>query len=271
MDMMDNIYANSSRRNSDSSGRLYEDIYTNAEVPETRSNKRSSSTVTEEDTDIKPAGKVDKTSPTHTADPQHRGCYRPAAGCLGLLCVLLLIAITMLWIKLTAERDQLQTRFKEVKNEREELQTNYTTVMHQLQILGESHQKFSNLVKAAQEGWMFFDTRMYYISTERKSWSDSRQDCRQIGADLVTINSRRKKDFIEILRQGQMAWIGLSDQDREGVWKWVDGSALTTGFWRSGEPNSAAGDEDCVVTDSNWADYPCSGLFVGICEKSVFN
>ncbi|KAI4873732.1 hypothetical protein NFI96_009271, partial [Prochilodus magdalenae] len=51
----------------------------------------------------------------------------------------------MLWIKLTAERDHLQTRFKEVKNEREELQTNYTTVMHQLQILGESHQKFSNL------------------------------------------------------------------------------------------------------------------------------
>ncbi|KAI4885065.1 hypothetical protein NFI96_000864, partial [Prochilodus magdalenae] len=170
------------------------------------------------------------------------------------------------YTNLTIERDQLQTRFEEVKNERDELETNYTTVMHQLRILGESHQKFSNLgeqIVYGRKRWRRAD-RMYYISTERKRWSESRQDCRQRGADLVTINSRRKKDFIEILRQGQTAWIGLSDQDSEGVWKWVDGSSLTTGFWRSGEPNSAAGDEDCVVTDSNWADYPCSGLFVGI-------
>ena len=80
MDRTEDIYENPGvtadhRRRSDSSGHSYEDIYANEDeaVPETRSNKRSSGTVTEEDIEVKAAEKVDKTSPTHTADPQHRG------------------------------------------------------------------------------------------------------------------------------------------------------------------------------------------------------
>ncbi|KAI4895657.1 hypothetical protein NFI96_004945 [Prochilodus magdalenae] len=110
-----------------------------------------------------------------------------------------------------------------------------------------------------RKGGRFFKTGyVYYISTERKSWEESRQDCRQIGADLVIINSREEQDFIEQLRGGQVTWIGLTDGETEGVWKWVDGSALTTGFWAHTEPNGNLGDEDCVVTGKNWADYPCS-------------
>ncbi|KAL6455502.1 hypothetical protein MHYP_G00360420 [Metynnis hypsauchen] len=110
---------------------------------------------------------------------------------------------------------------------------------------------------------------MYFISTGGKSWSESRQDCRGRGADLVIINSREEQNFTEILRRGHLTWIGLTDSETEGVWKWVDGSALTTGFWGRGEPNSNAGDEDCVVTEHNWADYPCSTRFMWICERNV--
>ncbi|KAL6455503.1 hypothetical protein MHYP_G00360430 [Metynnis hypsauchen] len=142
--------------------------------------------------------------------------------------------------------------------------------MHQLQT--DCLQNISNLVKAKQQVWTHFNTSLYYISTEeKKSWSESRQDCIERGADLLIINSREEQDFIEKLRRGQKAWIGLTDRETEGAWKWVDNSALSTAFWGHNEPNGAE-DEACVLTGdkpdpvNTWADYPCHFTFVWICE-----
>ncbi|XP_076874487.1 C-type lectin domain family 4 member E-like isoform X1 [Brachyhypopomus gauderio] len=164
-------------------------------------------------------------------------CSRRAAVCLGLLCVLLLTAIAVLWVKFTSWRE------------------NNTLDTH------------------ARQGWLYFSSRLYYISTEKKPWIESRQDCRERGADLVIINSREEQEFLSKHLSSRTAWIGLTDRDSEGVWKWVDGTALTTGYWSSGEPNSLSGDEDCVIDDFtsntiwNWADYPCTRNFIWICEK----
>ncbi|KAL7841386.1 hypothetical protein SRHO_G00250770 [Serrasalmus rhombeus] len=219
--MMEDIYENSgitadNRRNSDSSGHSCEDIYANED----------SNAVTTENMYIKNPVKDDKTSHSHTADPQHRGFYRLAAVCLGLLCVLLLAGIAVLWMKFTAERNDLQTRFLDVTNEQDQLKTSYTSVMQQLQNQKDCLQKFSDLEKATQQGLTFFAT-------------------------------------------SRTTWIGLTDSETEGVWKWVDGSALTTGFWANREPNGNLGDEDCVVTAKNWADYPCNHKFLWICEKRL--
>uniref|UniRef100_A0A3B4CXC0 C-type lectin domain-containing protein n=1 Tax=Pygocentrus nattereri TaxID=42514 RepID=A0A3B4CXC0_PYGNA len=186
-----------------------------------------------------------------------RRYYRLTAVCLGLLCVILLAAITVLWIKfnnLTIDRDQLQTNNDNMKNAMGQLQKEKETVQMKLSELGEDS--------------------FYYISTEKKSWTESRKDCKERGADLVIINSREEQREILLF----FTWIGLTDTEEEGVWKWVDNSRLTTKFWWKGEPNDHGGNEDCAITGykgagserlSTWADYPCNHPVVGICEKRI--
>ncbi|XP_049328639.1 asialoglycoprotein receptor 1-like [Astyanax mexicanus] len=216
--------------------------------------------------------------------------YRLAAVGLGLLCVLLLTATTVLWIQfnhLTAERDQLQTSYTNLTAERDQLQTSNTNLTAERDQLQTSNTNLTaerdqlqkerdQLTKVLLElRWKYFRSSLYYITTEKKSWTESRQDCQKRKADLVIINSGEEQEFISKEFGNAEAWIGLNDSKTEGVWKWVDGSALTTGFWWTGEPNDYEGNEDCGVTGykgatsgpSTWADFPCHHPVFGICER----
>ncbi|XP_030596989.1 CD209 antigen-like protein A [Archocentrus centrarchus] len=124
-----------------------------------------------------------------------------------------------------------------------------------------------------QQGWVYFGGSFYYISPFKKSWSDSREDCLQRGADLVIISSREEQNFIRQFRG--YIWIGLTDTEEEGTWKWVDGTVLNKRFWETGEPNTFGGtDEDCGEVkpreeENNWNDTHCENENYWICEKIV--
>uniref|UniRef100_A0A4W5LQS3 C-type lectin domain-containing protein n=1 Tax=Hucho hucho TaxID=62062 RepID=A0A4W5LQS3_9TELE len=124
------------------------------------------------------------------------------------------------------------------------------------------------------QGWRFFGSSWYYISTETKSWEESRKDCKGRGADLVIINSKEEQEFIHGF-QKMRYWIGLSDIEMESTMTWVDGTPLTIKFWMIGEPNNMNGTEDCIElmhpsTFNNplqsWNDETCSNSFFWICE-----
>ncbi|XP_053336223.1 C-type lectin domain family 6 member A-like [Clarias gariepinus] len=174
-------------------------------------------------------------------------CYRLTVVCVVLLCVLLLTAVTLLWIKynnLTAEYNQLQNR--------------YNTL-----VFWDSGKRCFS-----------FNSSFYCMSTEKKNWTKSRQDCRDKGADLLIINSREEQEFISKQLDGSVYWIGLSDRDTEGEWKWVDGKPLTTESWAKNELSDKDGVEDCaeIYHSSDgciWNDYKCSDTRHWICEKRL--
>uniref|UniRef100_A0A4W6ECY6 C-type lectin domain-containing protein n=1 Tax=Lates calcarifer TaxID=8187 RepID=A0A4W6ECY6_LATCA len=119
-----------------------------------------------------------------------------------------------------------------------------------------------------QQRWVYFKHSFYYISSTTKSWPNSRNDCLQRGADLVIINSKEEQVRFK-------HWIGLTDRETKGEWKWVDGTPLTKSYWGSGEPNDYEGKtEDCVEIkfhdeENSWNDIPCGDQNFWICEKTV--
>ena len=94
------------------------------------------------------------------------------------------------------------------------------------------------------------------------------------------IETDEENEYIrnEYLNSGGKYQIGLSDIDKEGEWKWADGTGLS-GYkkWKSGQPNNKD-DQDCVAIfegdhksshyDAEWNDLRCSRNLGYICEKS---
>ncbi|XP_058240180.1 CD209 antigen-like protein C [Hemibagrus wyckioides] len=250
--------------------------------------------------------KPNKNAPLPARNTQYRGAFRLAGVCIGLMCIVqatLNIVLRLFFTSpvavellppscdnhtLSIYTAQLQSRYETLVKEKEELDASYSSLRNmrdQIRMEKEKLQnKLSNIAEELNKpGWVAFRSSLYYMSTEQKNWFQSRADCRKSGADLVIIKSREEQDFIEMLRRGNRAWIGLSDQATEGVWKWVDGSALTkTVFWLNQEPNDYKGNEDCVLTGydpddgrpvtdilNKWNDDTCTINAFWICEKNV--
>ncbi|XP_035613648.2 CD209 antigen-like protein 2 [Oncorhynchus keta] len=181
---------------------------------------------------------------------------RAAAVCLGLLCVLLLAGI----ISLSVYQRNQSTSYNSLTKERDQLQKEKENLKKKIK------------GRRCPEGWREFEFSCYYITNEKKTWTQSSEECQEFGADLVIINSKEEQVFINGLYQTKNnVWIGLTDSVTEGTWKWVDGTPLTTANWERGQPNGNNGtDQDCgeIWNHSGlWNDEKCSIKNKGICEK----
>uniref|UniRef100_A0A671L6G0 C-type lectin domain-containing protein n=1 Tax=Sinocyclocheilus anshuiensis TaxID=1608454 RepID=A0A671L6G0_9TELE len=120
------------------------------------------------------------------------------------------------------------------------------------------------------DGWVCYQSSLYFISFEIKNWEESRTYCRNKGADLIIINNSEEQvsDFMLTLNYDSF-WIGLNDRDVEDTWKWVDGSKMTSMFWRSSEPNGHTKENCALAYASGWIDHGCHKEFKWICEKNI--
>uniref|UniRef100_A0A8C7Y4C2 C-type lectin domain-containing protein n=1 Tax=Oryzias sinensis TaxID=183150 RepID=A0A8C7Y4C2_9TELE len=82
--------------------------------------------------------------------------------------------------------------------------------------------------KSFQQGWVYFGSSLYFISSTKLPWLQSRDDCQQRGADLVIINSKEEQNFMGKFHR--LTWIGLTHKAETMKWNWVDGTLLTERF-----------------------------------------
>ncbi|KAM7406935.1 hypothetical protein PAMA_002912 [Pampus argenteus] len=166
--------------------------------------------------------------------------------------------------------EELSALKANLTEERNLLNASLTEMSKKLQRL----QSLSAQNKTCPTGWRMFSCTCYFISITSDSWEKGRQDCRDRGGDLVVIDSPEEQEFLSKIAN-QSTWIGLSDREKEGTWKWTDGTPLTLTYWHTGEPNNGGGDprvgeEDCVHMrpTNEWNDLSCDASLQWICEKS---
>ena len=72
-------------------------------------------------------------------------------------------------------------------------------------------------------------------------------------------------------------WVGVTDREKEGLYRWADGRVVTTeqmGLYSPGGPNDGGSGEDCTMirstnTGEKLNDTPCDGLINYICEIAI--
>ncbi len=108
--------------------------------------------------------------------------------------------------------------------------------------------------------------QVYYLCLGAVPLEQGEAVCLARGADVASIGSDLENDTIrymlEVFEEVNFAYIGYSDAEREGVWRWTDGAANEFEQWASGQPDNIGG-QDCAVIQTGtglWYDRLCSNL-----------
>ena len=104
--------------------------------------------------------------------------------------------------------------------------------------------------------------KYYKVFDEFMSWHQARRKCQEMGGHLAIVRNDAENRFIlSLLSKTALgsAWLGATDEEREGRWVWVDGSDLLYKNWSEGQPtnNGGRGPENYlhILRDGTWNDY----------------
>ncbi|XP_074259400.1 natural killer cells antigen CD94 isoform X5 [Saimiri boliviensis] len=79
---------------------------------------------------------------------------------------------------------------------------------------------------SCQEKWIGYRCSCYFISSESKTWNESRHLCASQKSSLLQLQSRDElQDFMTSSQQ--FYWIGLSYSEEQNAWLWESGSGLS--------------------------------------------
>ncbi|KAL4231019.1 hypothetical protein ACF0H5_011391 [Mactra antiquata] len=138
-------------------------------------------------------------------------------------------------------------------------------------------------VYCCDSSWIGHNNRCYLFSHDTEYWIGALQMCRELGAQLVEIETAAENTYLKAQAQvyaKDQFWISLTDIGEEGSWMWMSSKASinTTGFsdWYPGQPDNHGVDQNCAALYINrahhapswqWSDIACASRNHYICEK----
>jgi RHS repeat-associated protein len=108
----------------------------------------------------------------------------------------------------------------------------------------------------------------YSLLSGAGSWEALQSKAEALGGNLVTINDAAENQFL-IDNLGGDYYIGFTDKEQDGVWKWISGEAVTYTNWNGGEPNGGTGENyGYIYGFGKWNDIGNAG-YRGVVESEI--
>ncbi|XP_050770626.1 B-cell differentiation antigen CD72-like [Gymnogyps californianus] len=208
------------------------------------------------------------------------------------------------WLELAWARAELQRAWREGNSSQLELGSLNAELAHVMGVLGKTEKEMQEVqgklnnsestvailrscmaIDCCPSDWLLYRVKCLFISSEKKTWEDSRDECKKKFSQLLVTKSWSRWTVLTFLKNADIPyWIGLQkssfpwydygwleegDLDGEGVsdaWFWVDGS-LYERPWQSKLNGSCA-----IISCGNIKPTQCAGpddLHLWICETAA--
>ena len=131
-----------------------------------------------------------------------------------------------------------------------------------------------HLLRESQE-WKEYRGHLYRLTQTTGNWLDGEEYAEEIGGHLLAISDAEEQKWVIDTFGTEAVWIGSTDKDSEGDWRWTSGEQFRFTNWHSGEPNNAtaSGEDFGVLNHFNkrglWNDLgPAAESLRGVVELS---
>ncbi|XP_052063187.1 perlucin-like protein [Mytilus californianus] len=128
------------------------------------------------------------------------------------------------------------------------------------------------------DGSKKYKDHCYFFSPDGKTWHDAAKQCKNMRGYLVKITDSAENSWVvDMLNKSDRfyhgSWMGMTDLNKEGDWRWEDDSSVRFSNWSPNQPDDNNNREDCghfwSLHHYEWNDAPCNLDNMGyICECS---
>ena len=125
------------------------------------------------------------------------------------------------------------------------------------------------LFELRAQGYSFYGGHTFKYFSSAVTWSAAKTACEELGGHLATSTSQEKNTFLTTVTTNR-AWLGGTDEAKEGSWKWITGEAWNYTNWYETEPDNEGGSQSYLeinfTTEGKWNDLGSTATYGYICE-----
>ncbi|XP_072776233.1 asialoglycoprotein receptor 1 [Taeniopygia guttata] len=175
---------------------------------------------------------------------------------------------------LWAELELLKSNFSAVLDSLQQEQTRLHFGIRQHQL--EQEEQADLLCRALGSsrrcgpGWRSHAGSCYSFSGLALSWGRARAACEDLGAQLAVVSDEAEQLFlVQNSNRSSSYWLGVTDAEQEGKWRWVNGEEPQIGFWDVWLQEEQQELKDCgaLGPKGRWVSAACAEPLRWVCER----